>query len=105
MRSTAERGVQKVPVGAFGGRGASVRRFAEVASQGLPDAYRSWVSYVKEPEWQALTAQGGADTWALADYQALWDSSRGAHPLHRLLDLNNRTYLPDDLLVKVDRMS
>jgi asparagine synthase (glutamine-hydrolysing) len=104
LRTTAERGVQAVPATAFGGRGASVRRFAEVARRGLPDAYRSWVSYVKEPEWDALTA-GGGDTWALDDYRALWESSEGAHPLDRLLDLNIRTYLPDDLLVKVDRMS
>jgi asparagine synthase (glutamine-hydrolysing) len=104
LRTTAERGVKAVPATAFGRRGGSVRRFAEVARHGLPDAYRSWVSYVKEPEWHALTGNG-ADTWALEDYQSLWDASRGAHPLDRLLDLNIRTYLPDDLLVKVDRMS
>ena len=32
-------------------------------------------------------------------------ASEGAHPLDRLLDLNLRTYLLDDLLVKADRMS
>jgi asparagine synthase (glutamine-hydrolysing) len=39
------------------------------------------------------------------DYRAVWSSSEGGHPLDRLLDLNLRTYLLDDLLVKADRMS
>ena len=48
---------------------------------------------------------GAATTGALEDYRAIWDSSEGARPLDRLLDLNLRTYLLDDLLVKTDRMS
>ena len=35
----------------------------------------------------------------------VWEDSEGARPLDRLLNLNLRTYLVDDLLVKVDRMS
>ena len=49
------------------------------------------------------TARG--TTGALEDYRAIWRSSEGAQPLDRLLDLNLRTYLLDDLLVKADRMS
>ncbi len=45
------------------------------------------------------------DDWALEDYRRVWAASAGAHPLDRLLDLNLRTYLLDDLLVKTDRMS
>ena len=48
---------------------------------------------------------GAATTGALEDYRAIWERSAGAHPLDRLLDLNLRTYLLDDLLVKTDRMS
>ena len=37
--------------------------------------------------------------------RAIWARSEGADTLDRLLDLNLRTYLLDDLLVKADRMS
>ncbi len=40
-----------------------------------------------------------------AAYERIWERSAGAHPLDRLLDLNLRTYLLDDLLPKVDRMA
>jgi asparagine synthase (glutamine-hydrolysing) len=86
------------------GRAAKLQRFAEVAGEDLPDAYRSWISYVKDPERNALL-DGRRDDWALEDYRATWRSSEGAHPLDRLLDLNLRTYLVDDLLVKADRTS
>jgi asparagine synthase (glutamine-hydrolysing) len=93
-----------LPPKALRGRAASLQRFARVASQGLPDAYRSWISYVEDPERLALV-NGRSDEWALDDYRAIWASSAGAEPLDRLLDLNLRTYLLDDLLVKTDRMS
>ena len=80
------------------------QRFARVAERGLPDAYRSWISYVQDPERDALL-DGRRDDWALEDYRATWRASAGAHTLDRLLDLNLRTYLLDDLLVKADRMS
>jgi asparagine synthase (glutamine-hydrolysing) len=86
------------------GRASKLQRFAQVAGDDLPDAYRSWISYVKDPERDALL-DGRRDDWALEDYRATWQSSEGAHPLDRLLDLNLRTYLLDDLLVKADRMS
>jgi asparagine synthase (glutamine-hydrolysing) len=102
---TAVRGtIDLLPAKALGGRGASLQRFVRVAAGGLPDAYRSWISYVQDPEREAMV-DGRQDGWALEDYRALWDSSEGAHPLDRLLDLNLRTYLLDDLLVKTDRMS
>ena len=50
-------------------------------------------------------ARRGRDDWGAEDYRAIWESSAGAQPLDRLLDLNLRTYLLDDLLVKTDRMS
>jgi asparagine synthase (glutamine-hydrolysing) len=87
-----------------GGRLSKLQRFAQVAGEGLPDAYRSWISYVKDPERDALL-DGRRDDWALEDYEAIWRSSEGARTLDRLLDLNLRTYLVDDLLVKADRTS
>ncbi len=84
-------------------RGGRLGRFADVAGEGMPAAYRSWLSYVREPLRARLLAE--PDRWALEDYERVWASSAGARPLDRLLNLNLRTYLVDDLLVKADRMS
>jgi asparagine synthase (glutamine-hydrolysing) len=100
IRSSAE----LLPAGSLRGRASSIQRFARVAEHGLPDAYRSWISYVQDPERDALL-NGRGSTWAIADYRAIWNRSSGADMLDRLLDLNLRTYLLDDLLVKADRMS
>lgn len=94
-RTGVERLAMSLPPGAAAGRAESLQRFARAAGRGLPEAYREWVGFmaVDEPDW-------GAD-----DYREIWRSSEGAQPLDRLLDLNLRTYLVDDLLVKADRMS
>ena len=70
-------------------------------------ALLSWVGYV--PIELRATLLNGAWTDMPSDgvdhYGDIWRRSAGAHPLDRLLDLNIRTYLLDDLLPKVDRMS
>jgi asparagine synthase (glutamine-hydrolysing) len=93
-----------LPADSMRGRARRVQRFVGVAARGLPDAYRCWISFVAEEDRDALL-NGNRDHWALDDYRAIWSGSAGAHPLDRLLDLNMRTYLLDDLLVKADRMS
>jgi asparagine synthase (glutamine-hydrolysing) len=62
-----------------------------------------WISYVPSEDRARLL--GATPGPGVAGYQQIWDASAGAHPLDRLLDLNLRTYLLDDLLPKVDRMS
>ncbi|HET8537587.1 MAG TPA: asparagine synthase (glutamine-hydrolyzing) [Solirubrobacteraceae bacterium] len=104
LRRAARGSVELLPAGALRGRAASAQRFARVAELGLPDAYRSWISYIQDPERVALTG-GAADDWAIEDYRSIWRGSAGADTLDRLLNLNLRTYLLDDLLVKADRMS
>jgi asparagine synthase (glutamine-hydrolysing) len=103
-RSAIRHGLDLLPAEAARGRVGSAQRFASAADLGLPDAFREWISYVGEPDRAALL-DGSDDSWALEDYRAIWAGSEGAHPLDRLLDLNVRTYLLDDLLVKTDRMS
>ncbi len=103
LRAALTRGVGRVPPGAFSGRARRVQRFAASAQEGLPDALRAWVSYVDAPARTALT--GTSEHWGTEDYRAIWRASAGADTLDRILDLNLRTYLLDDLLPKVDRMS
>jgi asparagine synthase (glutamine-hydrolysing) len=104
IRGAVRGSVELLPAGALRGRSASAQRFARVAELGLPDAYRSWISYIQDPERDALLGDR-RNGWAIEDYREIWSSSQGAETLDRLLDLNLRTYLLDDLLVKADRMS
>jgi asparagine synthase (glutamine-hydrolysing) len=80
-----------------------MQRFSESAALGLPGAYREWLAFFGEERRRRVLDD--PDPWALEDYERVWSSSSGAHALERLLDLNLRTYLVDDLLVKADRMS
>ena len=96
----------RMPPDAFRGRARSVQRLV-----GRPDldalrAYLEWVGFVPD-EWRGRLAGpvAGRGGWWWDDYVEVWQSSAGAAPLARLLDLNLRTYLLDDLLPKVDRMS
>lgn len=102
-RAGARRLVGALSASSLKGRAGSAQRFAERAEMGLPDAFRSWLSYVPEDRRRAL--RPGASDWANVDYRRVWDASAGAATLDRLLYLNLQTYLVDDLLVKADRMS
>jgi asparagine synthase (glutamine-hydrolysing) len=81
----------------------SFSRFLAASQLGLPDAFMTWVSMVPR-QWRERLL-GTAENWATADYRRVWDGSDGADVVDRLLDLNLRTYLLDDLLPKVDRMA
>jgi asparagine synthase (glutamine-hydrolysing) len=103
VRTVVRRGLSVAPPGALHGRVGNLRRFAAAAELGMPDAYLGWVSFIDEPTRQALLAD--PSDWARSAYAEEWRSSEGLETLDRLLDLNLRTYLVDDLLVKADRMS
>jgi asparagine synthase (glutamine-hydrolysing) len=94
---------RRVPASSRAGRSGKALRLLEVAGMTLPDFYRSWMSYVP-PAW-AHQLLPRASTWEEVDYQKIWQRSDGASTLDRLLNLNIRTYLLDDLLPKVDRTS
>jgi asparagine synthase (glutamine-hydrolysing) len=84
-------------------RSASIRRFGTGLRSGMPGAYREWVAYTSSADVGRLVQHDTA--WWSEDYRKVWDRTEGAPTLDRLLDLNLRTYLLDDLLPKVDRMS
>jgi asparagine synthase (glutamine-hydrolysing) len=103
LRSLARRGLACAPAAGVRSRLTSARRFVAAADRPLPEAYRSWLSLIDEEDRDR--ALPGADRWALEHYESVWRSTDGGEPLDRLLALNARTYLLDDLLVKADRMS
>ncbi len=84
-------------------RGAKLRRALMRSDLTAPQGLLAWVSYVSAEDRRALV--GSVRGRGEREYEAIWASSAGAHPLDRLLDLNLRTYLLDDLLPKVDRMA
>jgi asparagine synthase (glutamine-hydrolysing) len=89
--------------GALRGRAGSLQRLLAAAALPWPEAYLSWVTYVPEP-WSSAFCPGGS-SWGVDDYRRIWQETEGRRLLDRLLLLNLRTYLLDDLLPKVDRMA
>jgi asparagine synthase (glutamine-hydrolysing) len=95
--------IDALPPGALGGRAGRLQRFGATLERGMPGAYLGWVSYIQDGWRERLLTH--ADDWARQDYERRWQASAGARTLDRLLSLNIETYLLDDLLVKMDRMS
>ena len=50
VRRTAVGAAGLLPARALRGRAGRLQRFAGVAEQGLPDAYRAWISTIQDPE-------------------------------------------------------
>ena len=103
LRQGVSRTLGLAPAGGARSTVGRLRRFADASEGGLPDAYLSWISFVVASDRERLirsATNGTADV-----HHEVWRDSAGATTLDRLLDLNLRTYLLDDLLPKVDRMS
>ncbi len=101
FRRAAARALARLPAEAGRGSVGKAQRFVNASCMGLPDAFRSWISYIPDELVAALAP--GASRWGVTDYRRIWEDSARARPLDRLLLLNLRTYLLDDLLPKVDR--
>jgi asparagine synthase (glutamine-hydrolysing) len=102
-RHAARRAADVLPGSGLGGRVERGQRFAATVEQGMPWAYLNWISYVPE-SWRRRLLSAPGDQ-ARKVYESMWSETEGARPLDRLLALNFQTYLPDDLLVKLDRTS
>lgn len=77
-----------------------IRRFLEVASEPLADRFLRWSGYFPNPG-QVLRSTNGYPWTGLR----LEPDSSAQSLLERLLRFNFREYLPNDLLVKMDRCS
>ncbi|HUR85622.1 MAG TPA: asparagine synthase (glutamine-hydrolyzing) [Solirubrobacteraceae bacterium] len=104
VRTAIRRGAQRAaPLARRSGRLAKARRALLRSDRDPAEGLLAWISYVSEESKAELV--GDARSAGMDAYKRIWAQSAGAHPLDRLLDLNIRTYLLDDLLPKVDRMS
>jgi asparagine synthase (glutamine-hydrolysing) len=93
----------RVPGSALGGRGRGLHRFMRQSELPVPEAYLEWVSVIPRELRTGLLR--GESVEPVEGWLSTWKGSEGGPLLGRLLDVNLRTYLLDDLLPKVDRMS
>jgi asparagine synthase (glutamine-hydrolysing) len=103
VRDRGLRLLNSLPSAGLRGRVGKAQRLGASVEADLPWAYLEWISYVPDG-WRRRLLPGGSN-WGREDYANVWRSTEGAHTLDRLLALNIQTYLPDDLLVKMDRTS
>ncbi|HEY7697573.1 MAG TPA: asparagine synthase (glutamine-hydrolyzing), partial [Vicinamibacteria bacterium] len=81
-----------------------VRQFLESSARPFRDRIQAWCSFFGTEELTQLQRRGGASDPA-QHFAGVLAELETASPLARLLSLNYRTYLPEDLLVKMDRMT
>ncbi len=82
-----------------------IARYLRWAAEPLAARYRG-VSTALDPSLRAALLGGeGADPDTEASWNALFAANRARSPLSRLLDADLRIWLPDDLLVKADKMT
>lgn len=83
---------------------AKARRFLLQAANPLKERYLAWCSFFS-PEVLAQLLVNPVPAGIQRSFDASWDRTNGCALLHRVLHVNFTNYLPDDLLVKMDRMS
>ncbi len=105
LRTLLRAGARALPEGGtHHGRLKRLRRFTDKATRPEVERIAGWSTFFDQPEIEALT-RGRAEGDVLASYREALGKCEGRSLLSRLLYLNARTYLLDDLLPKMDRMS
>jgi asparagine synthase (glutamine-hydrolysing) len=89
---------------AHAGRLRRVRQFLELSARPLRERIQAWCSLFDTGQVQDLLVHP-SKTQPADHYEKPLGEIQSASPLARLLYLNYRTYLPEDLLVKMDRMT
>jgi len=105
----AHRGVEAVarvlPQGTgYRDLGRRALRFVTMARLPLPQQYLGWVGIMSPEMVDGLTVEAGGEQ-PPAHFRKYFPQPEGGDPVPILLNVNLRSYLPDDLLIKADRMS
>jgi len=88
----------------YRGRVQRVRRFVTGATMPPAEAYFSWIRLFDDEQIASLWAENGSQR-PTGHFVALFNPSDPRDFTAQLLDINLKTYLPDDLLIKTDRSS
>ncbi|MFN0123615.1 MAG: asparagine synthase (glutamine-hydrolyzing) [Blastocatellia bacterium] len=87
----------------------NVKRFLAAAAQPMAERYGRWVGFFREEDKQRLYSgdmrrmlAGKRPLAPLAWMEALFADTRGLDPVDAVMSVDVRSYLPFDLLVKVD---
>jgi len=117
------RGATRIAAAALGVRSgggrsfaSGMRRFLAAAAEGPVERYFNWMALFSQQELARLLEApppegaliGGLPISAepaRARFRGAWEASSARDGLGRLMDVDLATYLPGDLLVKMDRMS
>ncbi len=105
IHALIQRGIGLLPVG--NGYRNIVRRageFTATARLPLSDRYLGWVG-ISAPEFASALTNNSQSAAAIRQHYANYFGAIGTDPIPPLLDVNLKSYLPDDLLIKTDRMS
>ncbi len=81
-----------------------VQQFLEISRRPLRERIQAWCSLFRGPELETLLRHRFSVDPGV-HFERFFSESEGGSPMARLLYLTYCTYLPEDLLVKMDRMS
>lgn len=82
-----------------------LERFSADVARSPRDRYRGWVAVFGQELLGEVLAKRTAADEAYRSFEGAWGEGDGTPLLHRVMHANFRTYLHDDLLVKLDRMT
>lgn len=112
LRKAAAWGITATPVGTYDSIARAVPRLNRLSQVG--DKAHKLAGIIDAPDWQAMyhrltsywqrpldAVPGGIEPWTLHADPSAWPGLDG--PIHQMMLLDALTYLPDDILVKVDR--
>jgi asparagine synthase (glutamine-hydrolysing) len=105
VRRVAALGGRLLPSsGSHGGNLRRVRQFLEASARPLRNRIQAWCSFFDVEDIRKLSLRAATADPA-EHFERVLSEVPSASPLAKLLYLNYRTYLPEDLLVKMDRMT
>jgi asparagine synthase (glutamine-hydrolysing) len=82
-----------------------IRRAARLFGRSLEDSYRGVARAFDDDVAAQLHRRNSAADVVSSLLAPHWEATRGMTPLRRMLYLDSRVWLPDDLLVKADKMT